>query len=148
MRGSSCVTLRGINNPKCDRRTLARRDTAHHLCSVLNGLLGVESTLLAGHALANNTGVLVYEDFGGAGEANSIDRGARKGGQFSGKDGCVKLRKRFGLEHPKGDFAEKFLDSRDFARKPLCTNQFILLRVKVRLKFETIEIRTIRAIVI
>jgi hypothetical protein len=39
-------------------------NTAHHLGSVGDGLLGVEGTVLTRDTLADDAGVLVYEDFG------------------------------------------------------------------------------------
>ncbi len=64
-RGVSTGGLNGLPNGIEYRQTevhgaaLARRDAADHLRAVGNGLLGVEGTLRAGEALANDLGVLV-----------------------------------------------------------------------------------------
>ena len=44
--------------PEVLRAALARPDAAHHVGAVLDGLLGVECSLLAGEALADDFGVL------------------------------------------------------------------------------------------
>ena len=43
--------------------------SSYHLSSVGNGLLGVESTILASHALADNFGVFVNENLGSVGSS-------------------------------------------------------------------------------
>src|SRR6185312_6764827 len=45
-----------------DGAAFARRHAAHHLGAVGNRLLGVEGTLAAGEALADDLGVLVDQD--------------------------------------------------------------------------------------